>query len=51
MKAFQITAHNGARFVRYSAIAACSVDAAIDAADLFGEEPCSITVTPLQVAK
>jgi hypothetical protein len=49
LKAFHITAHTGTCRVEYSAIATSSADAALDAADLFGDVPCSVTVKPLQV--
>lgn len=51
MESFQITAHNGKRYLRYAALATSSVDAALAAADLFGDEPCSVTVTPLQATE
>lgn len=47
---FQVTAHTGSQRLHYSVIAASSVDAALDAAALFGDEPCSVTVKPLKVA-
>jgi hypothetical protein len=51
LTAFHITARTGTSRVEYSAIATSSIDAALDAADLFGDEPCSVTVTPLRVTR
>jgi hypothetical protein len=45
MKPFTITARTAAHCIRYSALAMSSIDAAIAAADLFGDTPCGITVT------
>lgn len=45
MKTFQITVRTATRCTTYSALAASSSQAAIDAADLFGDAPCGITVT------
>lgn len=48
---FQVTAYTSSERVQYSAIAESSVDAALDAADLFGGEPCHIFVKPLKVTR
>jgi hypothetical protein len=46
MNRFTITARTATgQRITYSALAACSADAARDAADLFGDTPCGITVT------
>jgi len=51
MKKFQITARTAASCIHYSALAFSSFDAALAAADLFGDEPCSISVKPLKVSR
>jgi hypothetical protein len=51
MKSFQITAHNGKWRFHYTALASSSFEAAANAAGLFGDEPCGITVKPLQVTR
>lgn len=45
MKSFQITVRTATSCTTYSALAATSCDALMDAADLFGDAPCGITVT------
>jgi hypothetical protein len=50
-QAFQVTAYTCSQRMQYSAIAESSVEAALDAVDLFGDEPCSIFVKPLKVAQ
>lgn len=47
-QAFHVAAHNHARQYAYTAIAESSGEAAEAAAQLFGDEPCSITVIPLK---
>lgn len=51
MHPFSVIARTANHCVQYSAIAVSSVDAALVAVDLFDDEPCSVTVTPLQVAR
>jgi hypothetical protein len=45
MKPFHITARTATHCIRYGAIARSSIQAALDAAELFGDTPCGITVT------
>lgn len=45
MNCFTITARTATTSITYSALAASSADAALDAAELFGDTPCGITVT------
>jgi hypothetical protein len=42
---FRITARTPTHCIRYSALAPSSSQAALDAAELFGDTPCGITVT------
>jgi hypothetical protein len=51
LKPFRVTARTATSCIHYSAIATSSANAAIDAAELFGDEPCSVTVTPLQATR
>lgn len=44
MHRFQITVRTAAGRTIYSALAATSSDALMDAAELFGDTPCGITV-------
>lgn len=47
MKAFHVIAHNHRIRLFFSALAASSFDAAMNAIDLFDGEPCSVSVTRL----
>jgi hypothetical protein len=44
MKPFLVTARTATQCIRYRALAASSSQAAADASDLFGDEPCGVTV-------
>lgn len=48
MKPFQITIRTNSQCIRYHALAASSGTAASAAAELFGDEPCGITVLCLE---
>lgn len=45
VKPFQITVRTDTACMRYTALAVSSPDAAVHAAELFGDIPCGITVT------
>jgi hypothetical protein len=47
MKTFHITVRSATGCIRYSALARSSSQAALDAAELFGDAPCGISVKAL----